>query len=105
MIVCSGLMHGIGNPHLILALLKSKKRFRALREFTLESGQEELERLKREKKEADELASLSLSRENSLDTTRSPAVARAPTLSNVPEENSAFAIGDDDDSDNEGGVA
>ena len=36
----------VDNPHLILATLKSKYRFEALREFTLESGQEELERLK-----------------------------------------------------------
>jgi len=30
---------------------------------------------------------------------RSPTVSRTPTLTNVPEENAAFAIGDDDDSD------
>lgn len=81
--------------------MRSKNRFDALREFTLERGQEELERLKREKKEADELESLNLNRQSSVDTTRSAPAARAPTLSNVPEENSAFTIGDDDDSDRE----
>jgi hypothetical protein len=40
-----------------------------------------------------------LQRTNSLDSIRSPTVSRTPTLGNVPEENSAFAIGDDDDSD------
>ncbi|KAF2095863.1 hypothetical protein NA57DRAFT_78640 [Rhizodiscina lignyota] len=86
----------IGNPHLILAILRSKNHFEALREFTLESGQEELERLKA-KMEAE---TASLTRENSIDGTRSPAVARAPSLGNVPEEdNGAFAIGDDEDSD------
>lgn len=88
----------VGNPHLILAILRSKHRFEALREFTLESGQEELERLKA-KMEAEHT---SLTRENSMDSTRSPAIARAPTLGNVPEEDSgAFAIGDDEDSEDE----
>ncbi|MBE7180995.1 MAG: hypothetical protein INR71_07265 [Terriglobus roseus] len=88
---------------LILAILRSKRRFHALREFTLESGQAELERMKLEKKEADELESLNLSRQNSLDTARGAgtAAARAPSLSDVPEENAAFAIGDDDDDDDD----
>lgn len=90
----------IGNPYVILAILRSKKRFQALREFTLETGEAELERLKLEKKEADELESLS--RTNSIDTGRNAAAAaRAPALRDVPEEDSAFTIGDDEDSDNE----
>lgn len=85
--------------------MRSSKRFQKLREFTLESGEAELERLKLEKKEADELESLS--RTNSAETSRNSnptaaaVAARAPSLSDVPEENSAFAIGDDDDSDND----
>lgn len=83
----------IGNPHLVLAILRSKLRFQALRDFTLEAGQEELERLKA-KMEAE---TASLSRQSSIDSTRSPPAARTPSLGNVPEEDSAFAIGDDDD--------
>lgn len=38
------------------------------------------------------------SRTNSVDSIRSPQSARTPSLSNVPEESTAFAIGDDEDS-------
>lgn len=37
----------------------------------------------------------------SVDSIRSPTSARAPSLSNVPEEDGAFAIGDDEESENE----
>lgn len=43
-----------------------------------------------------------LARAGSVDSTRSPVSNRTPTLSNVPEESAAFAIGDDEDSDQEG---
>lgn len=85
------------NPNLIYAIVRSRRRFQALREFTLESGQEELERQNQLRKEN----SNDLQRTGSIDSLRSPTVSRTPTLGNVPEENSAFAIGDDDDSDAE----
>lgn len=75
--------------------MRSRKRFQALRDFTLESGQEEIERQNEQRKEN----GADLQRTNSLDSLRSPTISRTPTLGNVPEENSAFAIGDDDDSD------
>jgi hypothetical protein len=77
--------------------VRSRKRFQALRDFTLESGQEEIERQNQQRKES----TADLQRTNSIDSIRSPTVSRTPTLGNVPEENSAFAIGDDDDSDAE----
>ncbi|EAT81721.2 hypothetical protein SNOG_11222 [Parastagonospora nodorum SN15] len=83
------------NPNLIYAIVRSRKRFQALRDFTLESGQEEIERQNQLRKEG----ASELQRTNSIDSIRSPTVSRTPTLGNVPEENSAFAIGDDDDSD------
>ena len=82
------------NPNLVYAIVRSRKRFQALRDFTLESGQEEMERQNQQRKEGADLQ-----RTASIDSVRSPTVSRAPTLGNVPEENSAFAIGDDDDSD------
>jgi len=85
------------NPNLIYAIVRSRKRFQALRDFTLESGQEEIERQNQQRKES----TADLQRTNSIDSIRSPTVSRTPTLGNVPEENSAFAIGDDDDSDAE----
>ena len=36
-----------------------------------------------------------------MDSIRSPHSARTPSLSNVPEEGGAFAIGDDEDTDDE----
>jgi hypothetical protein len=68
-----------------------------LRDFTLETGQEEIERQNQQRKEGGE----DLTRTSSIDSLRSPTVARTPTLGNVPEEDSAFAIGDDDDSEAE----
>lgn len=86
--------------------MKSKKRFEALRSFTLESGKEEIEFLKQQKKDAANGAETAnsparRSRNSSIDSIRSPQIARTPTLSNVPEEGGAFAIGDDEDSDDD----
>lgn len=94
-----------GNKNFVQALIKSKKRFEALRSFTLESGQQEIERLNRQRKDAadnlDPVGSpLRQSRNGSIDSTQSPLSARSPSLSNLPEEDGTFAIGDDD-SDND----
>ena len=78
--------------------------FVALRSFTLESGREELERLARRRKERpDELADLSGSRRGSVESLRSPTSShqRPPQLSDVPEEEGTFAIGDDEDDDSD----
>lgn len=92
----------VENPNLVYAIFRSKKRFHGLREFTLEGGQEEIERLNQQRKEQQEAASIrGAHRTSSMDSTRSPLSTRSPSLSNVPEEHSAFTIGDDDDSDNE----
>jgi hypothetical protein len=88
----------LDNPNLIYAVVRSRRRFQALRDFTLESGQEEIERQNQLRKEG----TADLQRANSIDSIRSPTVSRTPTLGNVPEENSAFAIGDDDDDDDDG---
>ncbi|KAF2113853.1 high-temperature-induced dauer-formation protein-domain-containing protein [Lophiotrema nucula] len=85
------------NPNLIYAIVRSQKRFQALRNFTLESGQEEIERQNQLKKEQGS----ELRRADSIDSLRSPTLPRTPTLAEVPEENNAFTIGDDDDSDDD----
>jgi hypothetical protein len=85
------------NPNIVYAIIRSRRKFQALRDFTLESGQEEIERQNQLKKEHGEESR----RADSIDSLRSPTVSRTPTLSDVPEENAAFAIGDDDDSDAE----
>ncbi|KAL8826412.1 MAG: hypothetical protein Q9191_003818 [Dirinaria sp. TL-2023a] len=92
------------NPHFIRAIFRSRKRFEALRSFTLESGQEEIERQRqRMKDQANSSRSATSpnrgSRNSSMDSVRSPQSARTPALSDVPEEGGTFAIGDDDDSD------
>jgi hypothetical protein len=85
------------NPVFVYAIFRSKNRFLALREFTLEGGQKELERQTVMRKEQQESASQSNTRPNSADGVRSPTGLRSPSLSNVPEEQNAFAIGDDSD--------
>lgn len=89
------------NPNFVYAVLRNKKRFEALRSFTLESGQEEIERMNRRRKERHDPNDLSESRRGSADSIRSPNAShsRAPALSDVPEEDGTFAIGDDEDED------
>ena len=93
----------LANPALVRAVFKSRKRFNALRSFTLESGQREIDEEKQRRKAA---ASSGLnsptrgSRTSSVDSARGPISARSSSLGNVPEEN-AFAIGEDDESDAE----
>ncbi|MCJ1287629.1 hypothetical protein MMC26_006981 [Xylographa opegraphella] len=92
------------NPRFVLAILKHRKRFEALRSFTLESGQEEIERLSQLRKDSTDGSEQAISplrspRNGSIDSLRSPVSARTPSLSNVPEEDGSFAIGDDDSDD------
>ncbi|KAJ5688916.1 hypothetical protein N7462_003308 [Penicillium macrosclerotiorum] len=95
------LEHGFNeNPYLVYSILKYKERFEAVRTFTLESGQQEIERQREKRKagDADMISSPTLS--HSEEDLHAPSGARSP-LTRIPEENSAFAIGDDD-SDEEG---
>ncbi|KAL3423034.1 high-temperature-induced dauer-formation protein [Phlyctema vagabunda] len=90
------------NPTFIYALLRNKKKFEALRTFTLESEQEEIDRRKRTRKER---ASEDLldSRRTSVDSgIQSPTGShhRPSSLTDVPEEDT-FAIGDDDSDDDD----
>ena len=94
------------NKIFIQGVFKSRKRFEALRSFTLESGQLEIERSKQLSKESAEnshapASPTRTSRNSSVDSIRSPLSARTPKLSDVPEEGGTFAIGDDDESEDE----
>lgn len=94
------------NKRFIQAVFKSRKRFEALRSFTLEVGQEEIERQKQQRKElADNSVTTNsptrTSRNGSLDSARTPSSARSPALTNVPEEGGAFTIGDDESDEDE----
>ena len=91
------------NPRFLMSVLKYRKKFEALRTFTLESGQEEIERLKQQQKESANGDHRSPSRGS--ESLRSPVSAATPTLSNVPEEDGAFAIGDDESDVDEDGLA
>ncbi|KAL3481812.1 high-temperature-induced dauer-formation protein-domain-containing protein [Aspergillus californicus] len=89
------------NPYLVYAILKYRRRFEAVREFTLESGQQEIERQneRRKSENRDTITSPVLSA--SEDDTRLSSGARSP-LGRIPEEHSSpFSIGGDD-SDDEG---
>lgn len=92
------------NPELILAILKNKKRIGALRSFTLESGQEEIEKINRRRKESGNHSGLfdDGSRRSSADSVRSPTntLSRAQSLDEAPAD-SAFAVGDDEDDDSD----
>ncbi|KAL1851259.1 hypothetical protein Plec18170_006584 [Paecilomyces lecythidis] len=85
------------NPYLVYAILKSRKRFEAVRAFTLESGQQEIERQNQRRKaeggSTDGITSPRLSQ--SVDDLRASSGVRSP-LSHIPEEGGPFAIGGDD---------
>ncbi|KAI1813518.1 high-temperature-induced dauer-formation protein-domain-containing protein [Poronia punctata] len=91
------------NPKLVCLILKNRRRFEALRSFTLESGQEELERRNRLRKDTGQLSDpFDIgSQRSSVESLRSPntTAPKVPSLSNVPEEDGTFAIGDDEDED------
>lgn len=85
------------------AILKYQKRFEAVRTFTLESGQQEIER-QNERRKA----------KNSFDSVTSPTPSQSSedlhassdtrsSLSRIPEENGPFAIGGDDSDDERDG--
>ncbi|KKZ68886.1 hypothetical protein EMCG_00057 [[Emmonsia] crescens] len=86
------------NPLLVYAILKSTNRFDTLRTFTLESGQEEIERQNQRRKASssggtsDALLSPTIS--HSGDDNHGSGAGRRP-LSHVPEDGT-FAIGEDD---------
>ncbi|PLN81601.1 high-temperature-induced dauer-formation protein-domain-containing protein [Aspergillus taichungensis] len=86
------------NPFLVYAILKYRKRFEAVRSFTLESGQQEIERQNERRKDesgsSDFVASPVLSAAEEDPHTSSGT--RSP-LGRIPEENTPFAIGDESD--------
>ena len=84
-------------------MIRAQTRFLALRDFTVEGGQAELERQAQKRKELMEHPEMApnRSRENSLDGQRSPGGNRVSSLSNVPEDTGAFAIGDDESDEDE----
>ncbi|KAI9374468.1 high-temperature-induced dauer-formation protein-domain-containing protein [Aspergillus egyptiacus] len=89
------------NPLLVYAILKYRRRFEAVREFTLESGQQEIERQAQRRKSENHDSFTSPALSASEDEPRLSSGARSP-LRRIPEENSSpFAIGGDD-SDDEG---
>ncbi|PYH88984.1 hypothetical protein BO71DRAFT_435212 [Aspergillus ellipticus CBS 707.79] len=88
------------NPFLVYAILKYRRRFEAVREFTLESGQQEIERQNERRKSGGDFVASPVLAASDEDAHVSPSETRSP-LGRIPEENSPFAIGGDDDSDDE----
>lgn len=82
------------------AILKSKKRFEALRTFTLESGQQEIDRQNQLRKQNSSSQDALNSPLSPTEDIRTLSGATSP-LSYIPEESGPFTIGDDD-SDEEG---
>ena len=86
------------NTNLVYAILKTRKKVEALRIFTLEGGQQELENIARNQKDAShDVSSTSVtSSARSLST----EILSPPSRNSTVEEET-FAIGDSDDSDND----
>ncbi|KAI9793425.1 MAG: hypothetical protein M1816_000318 [Peltula sp. TS41687] len=91
------------NATFVLAILRSRKRFEDLRNFTLESAQEDLQRQRRRKEtQSTEHKGSSPARASSGSVRHSPIATQPRTsLQNVPEESETFAIGEDDDSEDD----
>lgn len=86
------------NRRFVDIICRSHKRFEALRDFTVDGALTEIDRINQERKDRNgNIAGItSPTRGASMDSIRSPASSRSPSLGNVPEHG-AFAIGDDDD--------
>ncbi|KAF1813734.1 hypothetical protein P152DRAFT_506593 [Eremomyces bilateralis CBS 781.70] len=82
------------NPNFVYAVYRSKRKFEALRAFTLESGREEIEKQNRLKKER---AASAQDPRSPVDSAPNSAIPTSPTTSDPAEAHSAFAIGDDED--------
>ena len=76
-------------------MLKSRSRFEALRDFTVDGALQELDRLNMERKDT---GVKSPDRYGSFDTSRPTGYANRAALGENPND-SAFAIGDDEDDD------
>lgn len=91
------------NSVLIYVVLRSRRRIEALRAFTLEGGQQEIERAARRRKEGLEShhtdSSSSLVRSNASDTLNPPTRTNTDNSIDGAVVDGTFAIGDDDDSD------
>lgn len=96
----------LANPRFVEVIVRSQKRFEALRDFTVEGALAELDRQTQERKDrgvadVQPTGVRSPARHGSIDGIRSPTSARSSTqLEHVPEHG-RFAIGDDDDDDND----
>ncbi|KAB8360742.1 hypothetical protein FH972_024477 [Carpinus fangiana] len=90
------------NAYLVFAILRSQKRFFALRDLIIGGGESALERLAHLRKEAAATAEPStiLARDTSFEDMRRPN-GRPPTTAPAPaaDPNEAFTIGDDEDED------
>lgn len=99
-VLCSN-SGGAENRRFVDVVLRSRKRFEALRDFTVDGALEEVDRMNRERKDAGESTGFSSPRNASIDSARGPTPARSAGLRNVPED-SAFAIGEDEDDEDDG---
>ena len=88
------------NRRFVDIICRTHKRFEALRDFTVDGALSEVDRINQERKDRNGSISgiTSPTRGASMDSVRSPASSRSPSLGNVPEYG-AFAIGEDDDED------
>lgn len=88
------------NPNLIYAVWRSRKRIEALRAFTLDGGQAEIERAaQRRKEEASNEGGNALSRSSTTETFATRGGPGSPNTDNAVD--GTFAIGDSDDSEND----
>ena len=97
--MCAVLDHQYdANRRFVDIVCRAHKRFEALRDFTVDGALSEVDRINQERKDRNGSISgiTSPTRGASMDSIRSPASSRSPSLGNVPEHGT-FAIGDDDD--------
>jgi hypothetical protein len=77
-------------------IIGNRKHFRALQAFTLEGALDEIDRQGQERKDHGSDVQ-GTSQQTSFDSARGVASVRSPSLSDVPENDDRFAIGDEDD--------
>ena len=89
------------NRRFVEVIVKSHRRFEALRDFTVDGALDHVDRMAMDRKDAGESTGVrSPVRNASLESSRSHPSTRSTSLEGVPEHD-AFAIGEDDEDDDE----
>lgn len=86
------------NANFIYAIIRNEKRFRALRDFTLKSAQEDIDKMAEARKDGQQSDAITSNKSSLSEDTR--GLLQRPSVEDAAPNN-AFSIGDDSDDDSD----